>query len=110
LLTTLPLLPAQVVVLTSGVQQAPATQTSIAFGQQFPPQHCWPLPQTLPSALAGLVHCPDDGSHVPGKWHSSGAGHGMAVPWQEPSAWQISPAVQRLRSSQEAPALTATPQ
>jgi hypothetical protein len=59
-----------------------------------------PSLQVAPSVALGLEQIPVPVSHVPATWHWSDAVQTFAAPaWQEP-AWQVSPIVQALPSSQ----------
>src|SRR5438034_50781 len=80
--------------------QAPAWQVSLCV-------HALPSSQGAPLGLAGLLHAPVAGLHVPAEWHWSEAVHTTGfVPRQAPAA-QVSVCVQALPSSQGAPSALA---
>jgi len=56
-----------------------------------------------PSGLAGFVHAPVTGSQTPASWHWSGAAHTTGFRPVQTPAWQLSPRVQALPSSQGVP-------
>jgi hypothetical protein len=78
--------------------QTPAWQVSVVV-QALLSSHA------LPSVAAGLLQAPDVRSQVPAAWQMSDAVQVTAVPTQVP-AWQASPVVHLLPSSQAVP-LTA---
>src|SRR5581483_8693835 len=59
--------------------------------------------QSAPSALTGFEQAPVAGSQVPAMWHWSDAMQVLAAPPAQAPAWQASPLVQALPSSQAAP-------
>jgi hypothetical protein len=67
-----------------------------------------PSLQGAPSDLLGFEQVPVDGLHVPAVWHWSSAVQVTGAPLVQAPAWQVSPRVQALPSSQDVPFETAT--
>jgi hypothetical protein len=80
--------------------QTPAWQVSVCV-------HMLPSLQVVPSAAAGSVQAPVDGSQVPAVWHWSEAAQTTGLPPVQTPAWQLSVCVQRLPSLQAVPFATA---
>src|SRR5262249_20740477 len=82
------------------ILQAPAWQVSVCV-QALPSLHA------VPSAAAGLEHCPVPGLQTPAVWHWSLAAHATGFdPVQVPD-WQVSVCVQALPSLHAVPSALA---
>ena len=80
--------------------QTPALQVSLCV-------QALPSLQAVPSDTAGLEHLPVAGAHVPAAWHWSEAAQVTGLPAVQTPAWQVSPCVQELPSSQAPPVVGA---
>jgi hypothetical protein len=65
--------------------------------------HALPSSHAVPSALFGLLHTPDAGSHTPASWQESSAAHTTGLAPLQAPAWQVSLLVQPSKSLQAEP-------
>jgi hypothetical protein len=73
-------------------RQLPFTQLSLWVHRLLSALH------SAPFTFGGLLQAPVEGSHSPGSWHASGAGHAFAGPTTHAPFMQLS-CVQRLAST-----------
>jgi hypothetical protein len=91
--------------LSLGVHATGVLWVQVPALQESPVVHLLPSSHAVPSVLLGFEQLPVAESQVPTAWHWSLAVHVFVVPPEHEPAWQVSPVVHLLPSSQVVPSV-----